>query len=57
MSDPAARNRDDDAAGAGADGERRRFILGDTGFQRGSGQVPEVLPKWRGAGDSLAPNK
>ncbi|MFN8601811.1 MAG: hypothetical protein U0842_15200 [Candidatus Binatia bacterium] len=57
MSDPL-QERDDDAAESGdAGGERRRFILEDTGFNEVPVKYRKFYRKWRGAGDSLAPNE
>ena len=57
MSDPL-QERDDDAAESGdAGGERRRFILEDTGFNEVPVKYRKFYRKWRGAGDVLAPNE
>jgi hypothetical protein len=39
------------------DHERRRFILEDTGFDEVPKKYRKFYRKWRGAGDSLAPNE
>lgn len=41
----------------GRPGERRRFILEDTGFDEVPKKFRKFYRKWRGAGDSLAPNE
>ncbi len=38
-------------------GERRRFLLEDTGFDEVPVKYRKFYRKWRGAGDSLAPNE
>lgn len=38
-------------------GERRRFILEDTGFDEVPPRYRKFYRKWRGAGDRLAPNE
>jgi len=38
-------------------GERRRFILEDTGFNEVPVKYRKFYRKWRGAGDALAPNE
>jgi len=42
---------------AKAPGERRRFLLEDTGFDEVPVKYRKFYRKWRGAGDSLAPNE
>jgi hypothetical protein len=46
-----------DAGEASGSGERRRFILEDTGFNEVPVKYRRFYRKWRGAGDSLAPNE
>ena len=48
---------EDDAPEASGAGERRRFILDDTGFDEVPVKYRKFYRKWRGAGDSLAPNE
>jgi len=38
-------------------GERRRFILEDTGFDEVPPRYRKFYRKWRGAGDRLEPNE
>lgn len=40
-----------------ADEPRQRFILEDTGFNEVPKKYRKFYRKWRGAGDSLAPNE
>lgn len=40
-----------------APGERRRFLLEDTGFDEVPKKYRKFYRKWRGAGDRLAPNE
>jgi hypothetical protein len=56
MSDPL-QEREDDAGGSGDAGERRRFILEDTGFNEVPVKYRNFYPKGGGAGDALAPNE
>jgi hypothetical protein len=51
MVDPLERLPDDDA------GERRRFVLEETGFDEVPRKYRRFYRKWRGAGDALAPNE
>ena len=46
-----------EASGPAETGERRRFILEDTGFNEVPVKYRRFYRKWRGAGDSLAPNE
>ena len=55
MSDPLQEH--DDAGEPGGAGERRRFILDDTGFNEVPVKYRKFYRKWRGAGDALAPNE
>ena len=55
MVDPLLRTAD--ASGPAETGERRRFILEDTGFNEVPVKYRRFYRKWRGAGDALAPNE
>ena len=46
-----------DAREPSQSGERRRFLLEDTGFNEVPVKYRRFYRKWRGAGDSLAPNE
>jgi len=47
----------DESGDAPGSGERRRFILDDTGFNEVPVKYRKFYRKWRGAGDALAPNE
>jgi hypothetical protein len=55
VSDPLQEHEASDEPGG--KGERRRFILDDTGFNEVPVKYRKVYRKWRGAGDVLAPNE
>jgi hypothetical protein len=46
-----------DESDAGQDQGRQRFILEDTGFDEVPKKYRKFYRKWKGAGDSLAPNE
>ena len=52
MTDPL-----ESAEDAPAEAERQRYILEDTGFDEVPKRFRKFYRKWRGAGDSLAPNE
>ena len=54
MADPMAAAEDTDSA---ADHGRQRFILDDTGFDEVPKKYRKFYRKWKGPGDSLAPNE
>ena len=46
-----------EVAADGREAERRRYVLEDTGFDEVPKKFRKFYRKWRGAGDSLAPNE
>ena len=57
MTDPREREDESDVAEAAGQSARQRFILEDTGFDEVPKKYRRFYRKWKGAGDSLAPNE
>lgn len=58
MTDPLLSSSDkSESTSEESGGERRRYILEDTGFDEVPRKYRRFYRRWQGAGDSLAPNE